>query len=259
MILRRVVARRLILCTGSRPIVLDIHARYHPDIRVIDLDTCMSRARFASELPENETSTVAVVGNSHSGVLCCRNLYELAESGKRSLGIVNFHRQPIRFAEYREEGIVYDNSGLKGATAVWARDVMGRLGRPEDGHDILQVDLKPAHDKEADQGEEEGLVYKRELPRCTHIVYAVGYEPAPLPDIYVDRQRINGSLRFDMITSGFRLRTADEVEDEVVAGLFGCEIAFPEKVADPEGHVEAAVGVTKFFRFAQRVRDVWAG
>jgi hypothetical protein len=92
---------------------------------------------------------------------------------------------------------------------------------------------------------------------AAHIVYAVGYEPAPLPDLYVDRQRINGSLRFDMITSGFR--TADQVEDEVVAGLFGCGIAFPEQVADPEGHVEAAVGVTKFFKFAQRVRDVWAG
>jgi hypothetical protein len=121
-----------------------------------------------SELPENEISTVAVVGNSHSGVLCCRNLYELAQSGKRSLGIVNFHRQPIRFADYREEGIVYDNSGFKGATAVWARDVMGRLGGSEDGHDILrQVDLGSAHDKETEQGEE-GLVYKRELPRCTH-------------------------------------------------------------------------------------------
>jgi hypothetical protein len=223
-------------------------------MRVIDLDACMSRSKLASELPEKETSTVAVIGNSHSGVLCCRNLYELAQSGKRPLRIINFHRQPIRFAEYRAEGIVYDNSGLKGATAVWARDVMASLSGTEDGNGMLrQVDLRSTHDKEDGQGEDEDLIYKRELPRCTHIVYAVGYAPAPLPDLYVDRQRVNDSLQFDMITSGFR------VADEVVPGLFGCGIAFPEKVADPEGHVEAAVGVTKFFRFAQRVRDVWAG
>lgn len=40
-------------------------------------------------------------------------------------------------------------------------------------------------------------------------------------------------------------------------GLYGNGIAFPEETKDPEGHVEAAVGIAKFFNFAERVKEHW--
>ena len=36
---------------------------------------------------------------------------------------------------------------------------------------------------------------------------------------------------------------------EKIAGLFGADIAFPERVVDPEGNVEYAVGLWTFVKF----------
>ena len=96
-------------------------------------------------------------------------------------------------------------------------------------------------------------MYRKHLPKCTHIVYAIGYTPSAYPRLYMDGRRIDQEIDFDMHTSGFRIPG----REEVVRGLFGCGIAFPELVKDPEGHVEAAVGLAKFFKFAERVKGDW--
>jgi hypothetical protein len=64
-----------------------------------------------------------------------------------------------------------------------------------------------------------------------------------------------------MHTSGF-YRTGNSTSTsskskERVHGLYGTGIAFPEETEDPEGHVEAAVGLAKFFKFAGRVKGDW--
>ena len=201
----------------------------------------MVRSTLPSLFPKDRPSTIAVIGNSHSGILVCRNLYEAAQSGDRDLRIVNFRRRPIKYAEYREDGIVFDNTGLKGTTADWAKQVMEQNA---DSSIVLeQIDLNDDPDS----------VYRKHLPRCTHIVYAIGYTPSPLPRLFVGGRRIDQELEFVMHTSGFRIRG----KREMVQGLFGCGIAFPEKVEDPDGHVEAAVGVGKFFKFAERVKGDW--
>ncbi|GKZ35502.1 hypothetical protein AbraIFM66950_006164 [Aspergillus brasiliensis] len=104
-----------------------------PNLKRLDLDDCMRRSHLPSILPTDKPSTVAVVDNSHSGVLVVRNLYEIAESGERALRSINFHRRPIRYAIYTDDGI-FDNTGLKGATAEWAREVLEKDPDP----DILQ-------------------------------------------------------------------------------------------------------------------------
>jgi hypothetical protein len=38
--------------------------------------------------------------------------------------IINLQRRDILFAEYRDNGIIWDNIGLKGRTADWARENM---------------------------------------------------------------------------------------------------------------------------------------
>ncbi|PYH42869.1 uncharacterized protein BP01DRAFT_302460 [Aspergillus saccharolyticus JOP 1030-1] len=230
----------LILCTGSHPRTAIKHLTHNPDLQRLDLDECMRRSHLPSLLPTDTPAIVAVVGNSHSGILVVRNLYEIAQSGERDLKIINFHRRPIRYAIYTEDGIIYDNTGLKGATAEWAREVMEK--NPDPG--ILQT--------VCDRDDEEG-VFAEYLPRCTHIVYAVGYEREPIPQVFVEGRRVDAEMGFDMRSSGF-----GGVEGlEEIRGLFGAGIAFPEEVKDPEGHVEAAVGVAKFINFTQRVKGSW--
>ncbi|WVQ95747.1 hypothetical protein IAU59_002846 [Kwoniella sp. CBS 9459] len=277
------ITPRLFLCTGSHPIVPDppIHAKVAPNLKVLDLDECMLKSKLPTLLkqdrskgnPSPSTSTfpsqnvVAVIGNSHSGVLVCRNLYEVSqEQPEIDIKILNFRRRGIKYAEYREDGIVYDNTGLKGATADWAKMVMDNPDHPPSS--IEQIDL----------GDDEDKVYEQRLKECTHIIYAIGYEANTYPALYLgdrkqgkqdggvnghahasnaqkhapdDKRRIDTKLEFDQHTSGFK------VDGQSVKGLYGLGIAHPEETEDPEGHVEAAVGVAKFFKFAQRVQDHW--
>ena len=235
-----ITTSRFFLCTGSYPTPAHFHETYNPKLSVLDLDRCMVRSTLPSMFPKDRPSIIAVIGNSHSGILVCRNLYEAAREGDRDLRIVNFRRRPIKYAEYRDDGIVFDNTGLKGATADWAKRVMEQ---DADSNVLQQIDLEMDQDS----------IYRKHLPRCTHIVYAIGYTPSALPRLFVEGQRVDQDLDFDMHTSGFRIPG----QKEMVKGLFGCGIAFPEMVEDPDGHVEAAVGVGKFFKFAERVKGDW--
>jgi hypothetical protein len=231
----------------------------------------MILSSLPSLLPQDSPSIVGIIGNSHSGILAAMNFYTIATSKteKRDVKVINLQRREILFADYREDGIVWDNSGLKGKTAEWAREHM--IDNSDEGV-ITQIRL----DK-VDKSEEE--VYEEYLPGCTHLVYAVGYDKSPLPRITIDGGRVKDEeLEFDMHTSGFFRSMASraslneasgaegtsgsgkepkERKGEKVHGLYGTGIAFPEETKDPEGHVEAAVGLAKFFKFAERVKGDW--
>ncbi|ORY35903.1 pyridine nucleotide-disulfide oxidoreductase-domain-containing protein [Naematelia encephala] len=312
--LKQASAPQLHLCTGSQPIHSDLHAQYNHNLIVLDLDECLRASHLPSLLPPDSHSTIAVIGNSHSGILVCRNLYELAtfspsaltstsstapssisdsstlpsisesntspstpistpDSGSgsgsgsptltRQLSILNFRRRPNKYAEYRQDGIIWDNTGLKGSTAEWAKinldNEVESESRPETHTDTGKIE--PVL-RQVDLGDNESSIYAEHLPKCTHIIYAIGYESSPLPALYLGppsaSRRIDQDIEFDMHSSGFTCDLKDGNENVRVKGLFGAGIAFPEQVKDPQGHVEAAVGLAKFFKFTQRVKGDWA-
>lgn len=220
----------------------DFHSPYNESLKVLDLDECLVASQLPDILPSDSESTIAVIGSSHSGVLVTRNLFELHQSGKRKVKVVIFQKEPIKYAEYRDDGIVWDNTGLKGATAEWAKDILAKGG----GESVIrQVDIS----------EEEKGPYEENLPKCTHIIYAIGYSPNPYPRLVLgDEELKQDDLHFDMHSSGFKMGGED---GKVVPALFGMGIAHPEMVEDPEGHMEAAVGVAKFFKFGERVGPRW--
>jgi len=221
----------------------------------------MILSSLPSLIPRDKESVVGIIGNSHSGILAAMNLWTVATSPssniekeeegkteKRDLKIINFQRREILFAEYRDDGIVWDNSGLKGRTAEWARQHMSNNGE-SDSEDQDGI-IKQIRFDLSNTSEEE--IYKRYLPQLTHLIYAVGYARNPLPPITINDQLIKDEeLEFDMHSSGFRY------QNKRVKGLYGTGIAFPEETEDPEGHVEAAVGFGKFVKFAERVEGEW--
>jgi hypothetical protein len=240
----------------------------------------MVLSSLPSLLPSDKRSVVGIIGNSHSGILAAMNLWTIATSAssdvgdatspkvvdatpneektdkkknqKRDLKIINFQRREILFAEYRDDGIVWDNSGLKGKTAEWARQHMSfdknktDNGETESEDGIIKqirFDLSPNSERD---------IYKQYLPQLTHLIYAVGYDRNPLPPITINSTKIKDEeLEFDMHSSGFHY------DGKRVKGLYGTGIAFPEETEDPEGHVEAAVGFGKFVKFAERVKGEW--
>jgi len=223
----------------------------------------MILSSLPSLLPTDKKSVVGIIGNSHSGILAAMNLWSVATSPssnienkeegkteKRDLKIINFQRRKILFAEYRDDGIVWDNSGLKGRTAEWARQHMSNNGESETESDDSDGIIKQIRFDLSQTSEEE--IYKKYLPQLTHLIYAVGYARNPLPPITINSQTVKEEeLKFDMHSSGFRYK------NKRVKGLYGTGIAFPEETEDPEGHVEAAVGFGKFVKFAERVKGEW--
>ncbi|KAI8255272.1 hypothetical protein K4K53_003298 [Colletotrichum sp. SAR 10_77] len=200
---------------------------------------------------------LAVVGSSHSAVLVLMNLYNLATTSHPNLRIKWFTRHnELRYAEYKDGWILYDNTGLKGQAAVWARNNLEErlFGKSSVKKFITKVLTPP---------EEEQAVYASELPGCTHLIQAIGFQRNPLPDLGVvekagaETQPLsvyhdasNGRFSAQPVEASAKGRT-------YIPGLFGAGIAFPERVVDRAGNVEDAVGFWKFMTFLKKSVPDW--
>jgi len=105
------------------------------------------------------------------------------------------------------------------------------LASPQAPPSLRRVNLK-ADSRSEDQ------VYDAELKHCTHLISAIGYSQNPLPKIKVENAQV--TPEFDPLTGRFFRAKGDK---SVLPGLFGCGIAYPDRVTDPEGNVESAVGM----------------
>ncbi|KAI1438917.1 hypothetical protein GGR50DRAFT_209985 [Xylaria sp. CBS 124048] len=248
----------LVLCTGSSPISKTLPAieSLHPQgLKSVDLDTALTPSVLAKTFDPAANTIVAVVGASHSAILVLMNLVQLAGSSHPNLRVKWFTRHPLRYAEYMDGWILRDNTGLKGQAADWARN---NLDAPSAFVDKVITKIWT-------QGKEEES-YKAELPGCTHIVQAVGYVRDPLPQFEVIAKE-NGTpapldVEYDDLNGRF-YRSGQSASPkqarEYVPGLFGAGIAFPERVTDPYGNVEHAVGFWKFMKYMKRVVPEWVG
>lgn len=234
-------AKMLVLCTGSAPTRGPLPVSNVEDIH---LDTALSPTKISQVLPQDQALTVGVVGASHSAILVLRNLHNLASSTHPSLRIKWFTRHPLRYAEERDGWILRDNTGLKGEVATWAKDNLEEDKLPSS---LVSRHLEKISTTKGDEEE----VYKRELADCTHVVQAIGYKVEPLPSLSVEGKAIEP--KFDNVSAAF----TDAKTGTTVKGLYGAGIAFPERVVDPEGNTEYAVGLFKFMKFLKRVVPEW--
>ena len=210
---------RVALAVGSHPRPFDLHTRYGK--KELELDTALKPSLLKQTLPQG--SKVAVIGSSHSAILALKNIHEAGYD------VVNFFRSPLLYAEYKDGWILYDNTGLKGVAADWARAIPTKIVR---------------HELDKDES-----AYRSSLEDVTHICAAVGYVSNPVPRIVVDGKDVKPE--FDPLSGTFNLN------GERLPGLFGAGIAYPERVTDKAGNVESAVGWFKFMKFVKRVSPGW--
>ncbi len=161
--------------------------------------------------------SVAVFGSSHSAMIIVRNLVEL-----NLPRIVNFYLEPLKFAQPMENWTLFDNTGLKGSTAHWARkNINGNL--PENLYRY------PATDENINN----------HLYSCEKVIYATGFSARKIKVAELADLKHN-------VTNGI-----------IAPGLFGFGIAFPEHVVDPFGYKEVNVGMWKFMAYINRVLPLW--
>ncbi len=81
-----------------------------------DFDRGRSRSAQLEQQPLDGT-TVAVFGSSHSAMIVLPNL--LANPVAK---VINFYRSPLEYAVYLKGWTLFDDVGLKGQAACWARE-----------------------------------------------------------------------------------------------------------------------------------------
>ncbi|KAH8816219.1 pyridine nucleotide-disulfide oxidoreductase-domain-containing protein [Xylogone sp. PMI_703] len=231
----------VVLCHGSAPSSGPLPVS---GFKEISLDPALDPPELAKILPSDTPTTVGVIGASHSAILVLHNLYNIASSTHPQLRIKWFTRHELRYAEFRDGWIYRDNTGLKGEVAAWAKTNLEEDALPSS-------DVRNYLEKVATTREKEQETYRQHLPSCSHVIQAIGYTPNPLPALERDGKPLDG-IRYDHTSGGF-----DDSEGNKVRGLYAAGIAWPERVIDPEGNVEYAVGLYKFMKYLQRVTPNW--
>lgn len=146
---RIITAHNVVLATGSHPRTLT----YTTDAAIIPLDAALDKRLLEQQVTPHDT--IAVVGSSHSAILILKHLSELPV--KR---IINFYNKPLMYAIPNPSGVIYETeSGLKGAAARWAQEVLekkmpGNMVRIFNNPEALEA----------------------WLPLCNKIIYAIGFE-----------------------------------------------------------------------------------
>jgi hypothetical protein len=203
-------ASNVILSTGAEPRQLE-----HGVGEVVSLEDAFDDHRFYEKILKDDV--VAVFGASHSGILIVKRLVELGVKGVR-----NFYLSPLKYAVYLKDMILFDNTGLKGTTATWAKEnLSGQL--PDNVQRILSTPENVA----------------KHLPACTKVIYATGFDSRQLSIEGVDSRRYNPHCGI------------------LAPGLFGLGIAYPEHCEDKFRIKEHRVGLWKFMDYIDRVLPLW--
>lgn len=203
-------SENVVLATGAEPSVLPF-----VDKETIPMQVAMDADRLKKAYAPDET--VAVFGASHSAVIVIRYLIE--QGAKR---VINFYQGPLRFAVPQGDWILFDNTGLKGNTAIWAKEnLFGKLPKALERHHSNSDNINTY------------------LPQCDKVVQAVGFHPR-IPNI-----------------EGYPDCAYNNKTGIIAPGLFGFGIAFPEQATDRAGNVELRVGLWKFIDYLMRVMPIW--
>jgi cation diffusion facilitator CzcD-associated flavoprotein CzcO len=208
---RELSSTNVVLAVGAVPKKLS-----YPQLEEIRVEVALNPDKLAQQPLEN--STVAVFGSSHSTMIALPNL--LRTPVER---VVNFYRSPLRYAVYLDDWILYDDTGLKGHAADWARE-----------------NIDGVHPDRLERCWIGSPDFAAKVDECDRVVYTVGFERRPLPEI-----KPWGQLEYDA-TNGI-----------IAPGLFGLGIAFPAYGTDPLGNGQYRVGLKKFMDHLNEVLPLW--
>ena len=208
---QEVFSDNVILAVGAVPKTLA-----YPGLEEIPVEVALDPDRLAEQSLDG--ATVAVFGSSHSSMIVLPNL--LSHPVKR---VINFYQGPLKYAVYLDDWILFDDTGLKGRAATWARENI-------DGVYPERLDRCWVSSPEFDD----------KLAQCDRVVYTVGFERRKLPETpqwgQLDYNPRNGIL---------------------APGLFGLGIAFPEYAEDPYGFGQYRVGLQKFMDYLDSALPLW--
>ncbi|OBK86960.1 FAD/NAD(P)-binding protein [Mycolicibacter sinensis] len=201
----------VILAIGSVPKRLS-----YPGLEEIPLEVALDPGKLSQLALDG--ATVAVFGSSHSSMIALPNLLQTPVRK-----VNNFYRNPLKYAVYLKDWILFDDTGLKGEAARWARE-----------------NIDGTHPPRLHRCWVDGPEFSERLQECSHVVYTVGFERRQLP-----------------LTPQWGPLTYDDSNGILAPGLFGIGIAFPEYRINPLGSGEYRVGLYKFMQLLDDALPLW--
>jgi hypothetical protein len=208
---QEVVSDNVVLAVGAVPKKLS-----YPDLEEIPVEVALDPEKLAEQPLEG--ATVAVFGSSHSSMIALPHL--LRHPVER---VINFYQSPLKYAIYLDDWILFDDTGLKGRAAEWARENID--GVYPERLERCWVSSPEFNDK---------------LKACDRVVYTVGFERRKLP-----------------ATPQWGPLPYNQQNGIIAPGLFGLGIAFPEYAEDPYGFGQHRVGLKKFMDYLDSVLPLW--
>lgn len=205
---KTIAATNVILAIGSEPKQLA-----YP-LPAIHLTIALHPAALKAACTPQDV--IAVFGSSHSAVLILKTLLEECNIQR----VINFYLSPLRYAVYFDDWILYDDTGLKGIAAQWAKANLEGNTLPSR---LARYHATPEN-------------IATHLPQCTKAIYATGFQARTIANLPTHYNNQTG---------------------EIAPHLFGIGIAFPEAKVNPEGMLEYRVGLWKFMDYLERVVPLW--
>ncbi len=204
-------SKNVILAVGADPRKLS-----HPRLAEIPVEVALDPEKLAGVSLQG--ATIAVFGSSHSTMIALPNLLRHPVDK-----VINFYRSPLRYAIYFDDWILFDDVGLKGRAAVWARDnIDGVLPHRLERYSVFSPE------------------FEGKLGECDRVVYTIGFERRKLPE-----------------TPQWGELTYNRRNGILAPGLFGLGIAFPEYAPDRYGYGQYRVGLKKFLDYLDSVLPLW--
>ena len=220
-----IFSSRVVLAVGSDPITLPVA----PTNEIIPVETMLDPEQLRHAVGSHDT--IAVFGSSHTAIIALYNLMELAKS-RPFVKVINFYRSPLKYAQYLDGWILFDNTGLKGYSAQWAREHLEGKSLPNEilpNLERIQVDEPCFQDKYAS---------------CTKVIQALGFKRRQiilLKDSHLEHHDF----------------PYDDQTGRIGPGLYGVGIAFPQAYTDRAGNFEHRVGLWKFMDYIDKVLPLW--
>ncbi|MDT5354126.1 MAG: hypothetical protein QOJ56_2658 [Mycobacterium sp.] len=208
---QELTSKNVILAVGAVPKKLS-----YPHLDEISLEVALDPEKLAQQSLEN--ATVAVFGSSHSTMIALPDL--LRNPVEK---VINFYRSPLRYAVYLDDWILFDDTGLKGQAAAWARE-----------------NIDGVHPERLERCWIGSPDFAEKVAACDRVIYTVGFERRTLP-----------------VTKQWGQLDYNPVNGILAPGLFGLGVAFPEFATDPYGYGQYRVGLKKFMDHLNAVLPLW--
>lgn len=205
---QELIANNVVLSIGSEP-----NGPLYNTEDVIPLTIALDPEKITSHV--NGDDTVLVFGSSHSAILVMKNIIDAGVGH-----IINIYRRDLIYAEKIGNKIKYDNTGLKGIAADWAKSYVETESL---------ANLSRVHIDAADMP----LL----LGQSTKQVYATGFQ------------------RRKNIITNTNLNQYDVNTGCIAPHLYGTGIAYPLLCKDSFGIEEYRVGLDSCFKQSDLIID----